>query len=126
VKNITLVLLWVVVAAHLGFLAIEMYPWGRPMVFDQVSLGFDPLSNELTAAPIVHNAGLYNGFLAVGLIWGIRNRNNAFGLRVFFLMCAIVVGIFGYFTLTPTTLLLQTIPGALALGAVLINRRPTS
>ena len=125
-KNFTLVLLWVVVAAHVGFMAIEMYPWGRPTVFDRVSLGFDPLSNELTAAPIVHNAGLYNGFLAAGLIWGIRSRNNAFGLRVFFLMCAIVAGIFGYFTLTPTTLLLQTIPGALALGAVLINRRPAS
>jgi putative membrane protein len=126
VKNLTLVLLWIVVATHVGFMVIEMYPWGRPMVFDQVSLGFEPLSNELTAAPIVHNAGLYNGFLAAGLIWSIRSRNNAFGLRIFFLMCAIVAGIFGYFTLTHNTLLLQTIPGALALGAVLINPRPAS
>jgi putative membrane protein len=107
-------------------MAIEMYPWGRPMVFDRVSLGFDPLSNELTAAPIVHNTGLYNGFLAAGLIWSIRSRNNAFGLRVFFLMCAILAGIFGYFTLTHTTLFLQTIPGALALAALLINRSSAS
>src|ERR1044071_2804502 len=98
-KNLTLVLLWIVVVAHLAFLTIEMYPWGRPMVFDRVSLGFNPPSNEMTAAPIVHNAGLYNGFLAAGLIWGIRSRKCAFGLRIFFLSCAIIAGIFGCFTL---------------------------
>ena len=118
-KNFTLVLLWIVVAAHAGFVVIEMYPWGRPWVFDRVQLGFNPISNESAAAPIVHNAGLYNAFLAAGLVWGIRSRRNALDLRIFFLSCAIVAGIFGSFTLTPITLLLQTVPGAFALAAVL-------
>src|ERR1035438_6719345 len=86
-KSLTLVLLWIVVAAHVGFMGIEMFPPKRPLVFDQVSLGFKPPSNEMTAAPIVQNAGLYNGFLAAGLIWGIRSRRNTIGLRVFFLTC---------------------------------------
>ena len=67
-KKLTLILLWIVVAAHAGFAVIEMFPWGRPWVFDQVHLGFNPLANEWTAAPIVHNAGLYNVFLAAGLV----------------------------------------------------------
>ena len=121
-RNLTLVLLWIVVVAHAGFVTIEMYPWERPMVFDRVHLGFDPVSNEAKAAAIVHNAGLYNAFLAAGLVWSILSRRNALGLRIFFLSCAIAAGIFGFFTLTPTTLFLQTIPGAFALAVVLANR----
>jgi putative membrane protein len=121
-KNLTLVLLWIVVAAHAGFVTIEMFPWDRPLVFDRVNLGFDPQSNEAKAAPIVHNAGLYNAFLAAGLVWGILSRRNAFGIRIFFLSCAMAAGVFGYFTLTPTTLFLQTVPGALALAAVVATR----
>jgi putative membrane protein len=121
-RNLTLVLLWIVVVAHVGFVALEMFPWERPLVFDRVHLGFDPLSNEAKAAPIVHNAGLYNAFLAAGLVWGILSRRNALGIRIFFLSCAIAAGVFGSFTLTPTTLFLQSIPGALALTAVLATR----
>lgn len=112
------ILVGVVAMAHLGFMAIEMFPWKRPFVFRLVKLGFDPPHNEITAAPIVHNAGLYNGFIAAGLIWGMPDSQDAFSLRVFFLSCVIVAGLFGALTLTPKTLLLQALPGIVALAAV--------
>jgi len=116
-------LVGVAALAHLGFLAIEMFPWKRPFVFRLVKLGFDPRpQNELAAAPIVHNAGLYNGFVAAGLIWGMFATHDAFQLRVFFLSCAIVAGLFGAATLTRKTLLLQTLPGIVALIAVWVTQ----
>jgi putative membrane protein len=117
------ILVGIVAAAHLGFLAIEMLPWKRPFVFRLVKLEFDPRQhNEMTAAPIVHNAGLYNGFIAAGLIWGMLAGHDAFHLCVFFLSCAIVAGLFGAATLTPKTLLLQTLPAIVALAAVWATR----
>jgi putative membrane protein len=113
------ILVGVVAAAHLGFMAIEMFPWKRPFVFNLVQLEFQPRpENEMAAAPIVHNAGLYNGFIAAGLIWGMFPGPDAFNLCLFFLSCVIIAGLFGAATLTPKTLLLQTLPGVVALAAV--------
>jgi putative membrane protein len=121
--TVVTILLGVVAAAHLGFMAIEMFPWERPFVFRLVKLGFDPPSkNEMTAAPIVHNSGLYNGFIAAGLIWGIFAGQDAFNIRLFFLSCAIVAGVFGAATLTRKTLVLQTLPGIVALAIVWATR----
>jgi len=112
------VLAWITAFAHVLFMVIELFPWKRPFVFNLVKLGFDPrLENEITAAPIVRNAGVYNGFIAAGLIWSTWPIPEAFHLRVFFLSCAIVAGVFGAVTLTPKTLLLQALPGAMALAA---------
>ena len=118
-ETVAAILLGLAAVAHVGFMAIEMFPWKRPFVFELVKLGFSPrLDNESIAAPIVHNAGLYNGFIAAGLIWGTCAGAGGFHLRVFFLSCGIVAGIFGAVTLTPKTLLLQTLPAAAALAAV--------
>jgi putative membrane protein len=100
-----------------------MFPWKRPFVFKLVKLGFHPLlENEVTAAPIVHNAGLYNGFIAAGLIWSTCPIPEAFNLRVFFLSCAILAGVFGAVTLTYKTLLLQTLPAIIALATIFATR----
>ena len=102
---------------------IEMFPWERPLVFDKVTLDFKPPSDDVNASPIVHNAGLYNGFLMAALIWGIFSARNGFAIQVFCLTCAIIAGVFGAWTLkTANTLLLQTLPGALALAAVMWER----
>jgi putative membrane protein len=122
-KTIATILVGVVAAAHLGFMAIEMFPWKRPFVFRLVQLAFDPRpENEIAAAPIVLNAGLYNGFIAAGLIWGMCAGQDGFHLRLFFLSCAIVAGIFGAATLTRKTLLLQTLPGIIALATIYATR----
>ena len=118
-ETVVLILVGIVAAAHLGFMTIEMFPWRRPFVFRLVQLGFDPrVENEMTAASIVHNAGLYNGFIAAGLVWCMLPVQDVLHLRIFFLSCAIVAGIFGALTLTPKTLLMQTLPGLFALAAV--------
>jgi putative membrane protein len=120
---VPLVLIWVTAVFHVIFVVMEMYPWKRPCVFDQVKLGFDPpYKNEVTAAHIVHNAGLYNVFIVAGLIWSTQSPfPEALHLAVFFLSCGIVAGIFGALTLTPKTLLLQTLPATAALAAILLR-----
>lgn len=70
------------------------------------------------AAPIVQNAGIYNSFIAAGLVWAAFSSKQALELRLFFLGCVIIAGIFGAFTLRPTTLILQTLPALIVLGLV--------
>jgi len=122
--TLDLVLLAVTAVAHLAFFAIEMFPWApRPFVFRLVKLPFEPREeNETAAAAIVHNAGLYNAFLAAGLIWSIFAEQGAFELRLFFLSCAAIAGVFGAFTLTYKTLLMQTLPAVAALVVLFISR----
>jgi putative membrane protein len=116
-ETVAVVFIWISAVAHAAFMLIEMFPWDRPFVFNLVKLKFNPqLENEKVAAAIVHNAGLYNGFIAVGLVFCALH--GGFHARLFFLGCAIVAGIFGAVTLTPKTLLIQTLPALVALIAI--------
>ncbi len=69
------------------------------------------------------NQGLYNGFLAAGLVWGLLARENGTAIKIFFLGCVIVAGLFGAATAKPSILFVQALPAALALLAVLASRR---
>ncbi len=93
---------------------VEMFLWTRPAIYQRLELGLDDLQAR-TVAPIVQNAGLYNGFLAAGLVWGLFAAGDAYAIRVFFLCCVIIAGIFGAITLKPTTLVIQSLPAAIAL-----------
>lgn len=93
-------------------LVVEIFFWKEP--FFHQRLGFT-LDEAINVAPIVANAGLYNGFLAAGLIWGLASGETGYLFKIFFLTCVVVAGIFGAATLKWTTLLIQTIPGAIAL-----------
>ena len=99
-----------VAALHLLFLVLEMFLWTKP--FGRRTFG---LTKELAeaSAKLAANQGLYNGFLAAGLIWGIAA--NLFEVKVFFLVCVIVAGVFGAFTAKRSILFVQALPGALAL-----------
>jgi len=108
-------------ALHVGISAVEMFLWTRPWIYQRLDLGLDDLQAR-TVAPIVQNAGLYNGFLAAGLIWGLFATRNAFAIRVFFLCCVIIAGIFGAITLKPTTLVIQSLPAAIALTLAYLSR----
>jgi putative membrane protein len=83
---------------------------------------FDFSSSEAEkAGPIVANAGLYNGFIAAGLLWSLLSSTNPQGVRFFFLTCVMVAGVFGAATLkTPKTLGLQTLPALVAMLLVWI------
>ncbi len=97
----------------------EIFFWKEPIIHQR--LGYS-LEEALKVAPIVANAGLYNGFLAAGLIWGLISGKTGDAIKVFFLACVIIAGIFGAATLTWTPLLIQTAPGAIALFLVWISR----
>lgn len=105
----------VVALLHIGFLVLEMFLWTKP--FGRKTFG---LSRELAEATkgLAANQGLYNGFLAAGLIWGVIEGERAFAIKVFFLGCVIVAGIFGAITAKRSILFVQAIPGLIALIAV--------
>ena len=103
-----------VAALHLYFLVLEMFLWTKP-------LGLKTFRNSpekaADSAVLAANQGLYNGFLAAGLIWGLVQPNAAFAfqIKIFFLACVIVAGIYGAATVSPRILLVQAAPAAIAL-----------
>jgi putative membrane protein len=120
VKIIANLLVGLVALLHLGFLVLEMFLWTTP--FGLRTFNMTPevaASSKVLAA----NQGLYNGFLAAGLVWGLLARENGTAIKVFFLACVIVAGIFGAATAKPTILFVQALPAAVALLAVLASRR---
>ena len=103
---------------HVYILVLEMFLWttkrGRKAF--GTTAEFAEASKVLAA-----NQGLYNGFLAAGLIWGLNASGGRVPIQMFFLACVIVAGVFGAVTLRWTTLLLQTAPAAVALIFVWIS-----
>ena len=108
-----------VALVHITLSVVEIFFWKDPIIHER--LGFT-LEEAIKVAPIVANAGLYNGFLSAGLIWGLISGKTGNAIKIFFLACVIIAGIFGAATLTWTPLLIQTAPGAIALLLVLISK----
>ena len=104
---------------HACFLVLEMFLWSKPL--GRRIFGLSP---EVMAASAIlaANQGLYNGFLAAGLIWGLWQGADGFGIKVFFLVCVIAAGLFGAATAKRTILWTQALPGAIALALVLSTR----
>ena len=103
----------IVALLHLGFLALEMFLWDKPTgrsVF-HTSAEFAAQSKALAA-----NQGLYNGFLAAGLIWGLFAGDP---VKIFFLCCVIVAGIFGAFTVSKRIFYIQALPALIGLALLL-------
>lgn len=112
------VLVAAVAVIHAWFLVLEMVLWRRPL--GRRTFGLTPEHAELTA-PLAANQGLYNGFLAVGLVVGLlAPEPSAFHFKLFFLACVIVAGLFGAATVSRRILLIQALPAAVALVAVLL------
>ncbi len=115
---IATVLVAVVALLHVWFLVLEMVLWRQPLGMRTFRL--TPEQAETTAS-LVASQGLYNGFLAAGLgISLIAPDPTASAFKLFFLSCVIVAGIFGALTVSRRILLVQALPAALALGAVLL------
>lgn len=108
-----------VAALHLYFLTLEMFLWKKP--FGRRVFGLTQERAEATAM-LAANQGLYNGFLAAGLIWGLTLGAEGIPVLVFFLACVILAGVFGAFTASRKILWVQALPGAVALGLVLLAR----
>ena len=104
---------------HAGFLVLEMFLWNKPLGRRVFGLAPDVTA---AAAPLAANQGLYNGFLAAGLVWGLVLGAAGFDVKVFFLACVIVAGVFGAVTARRSILWFQALPGAIALALVLLAR----
>ncbi len=109
-----------VAALHVFFLVLEMFLWDKP-------LGLKVFRNTPDKAAITKvlaaNQGLYNGFLAAGLVWGLLHGNPAFAfqIKVFFLLCVIVAGAYGAATVSTRILIVQALPAALAVAALFLT-----
>jgi putative membrane protein len=109
------VLVALVALIHVYILVLEMFLWTSER--GRKAFGTTPEFAEQTRT-LGANQGLYNGFLAAGLIWGLIADSDA--TKIFFLICVAVAGVFGAATASRRILYVQTVPAVLALAAVII------
>lgn len=102
---------------HIGILVLEMFFWDHPV--GQRIFGMTP-EVSAASATLAANQGLYNGFLAAGLIWGLLAGRR--DVKIFFLACVVVAGIFGGMTAKTSIVLTQALPAFIALTIILVIR----
>jgi len=98
---------------HVYFLVLEMFLWDKPLGLR--TFGMTAAKAEVTKS-LAMNQGLYNGFLAAGLAWGLALGPAGFAIKGFFLACVLVAGVFGAVTASRKILWVQAVPAAVALG----------
>ncbi len=111
------ILVGLVALLHVYFLVLEMFLWDKPFgrkVFN-LTPEFAAASQSLAA-----NQGLYNGFLAAGLLWGLSLGASGTSIKLFFLACVIVAGVYGALTVSRKILFIQALPAAIALILLLL------
>jgi putative membrane protein len=108
-----------VALVHVYILVLEMFLWDKP-----AGLRAFGQSREAAAASkvLAANQGLYNGFLAAGLFWGLSLGEGGTSVKVFFLACVLVAGLYGAVTASRKILLVQAVPAAVGLVLVLLSR----
>jgi putative membrane protein len=119
-RAIANVLTGLVALSHLGFLILEMFFWDHPV--GRRIFGMTP-EVSATSAVLAANQGLYNGFLAAGLLWALWADRRE--LKIFFLGCVVVAGIFGGMTAKTSILFTQALPAAITLGTVFLASKTT-
>ena len=107
----------VIAILHLWFLILEMFLWNHP--FGRKTFKMTPEYSQASAS-LAANQGLYNGFLAAGLIWGLIS--NVFSVKLFFLICVLIAGIFGGITAKRTILYIQALPALIGLLLLYLSR----
>jgi putative membrane protein len=114
------VLVVIVAGLHLYFLVLEMFLWRTP--FGRRTFN---LTQEVadSSAVLAANQGLYNGFLAAGLLWGLVGYGTVSGrpILTFFLACVIVAGLYGAATVNRRIAVVQSLPAAVALALVWLS-----
>ena len=111
------VLVALIALLHIYILVLEMFLWDKP-----AGLRAFGQTREAAAASkvLAANQGLYNGFLAAGLFWGLSLGAAGTGIKVFFLCCVLVAGLYGAATASRRILFVQAVPAAIALALVFL------
>jgi putative membrane protein len=114
------VMVAIVAAFHAYFLVLEMFLWRTP--FGRRTFGTTKEVAD-SSAVLAANQGLYNGFLAAGLLWGLVGYGVVSGrpILTFFLACVIVAGLYGGATVNRRIVLVQSLPAAIALALVWLS-----
>lgn len=103
---------------HVYFLVLEMFLWDKPP-------GLRAFGQTIQAAKaskvLAANQGLYNGFLAAGLVWSLILGESGTGVKVFFLSCVLIAGLYGGVTANRKIILVQAVPAAVGLALVLLS-----
>ena len=113
----------IVALVHVAISVAELFLWKRPGVYGRLDRFNFNQDEANKVAPIVANAGLYNAFIASGLVWSLFATSDSQSLKLFFLSCVVIAGIYGAATLKRTTLVLQTLPALLAAFLVWIANK---
>lgn len=115
------VIVAIVAALHVYFLVLEMFLWRTP-----IGLRTFRMSKEVadSSAVLAANQGLYNGFLAAGLLWGLVAYGIVGGrpILTFFLLCVVVAGVYGAATVSRRIFFVQALPAVVALVLVWLSR----
>jgi putative membrane protein len=114
VANIAVAL---VALLHAWILVLEMFLWDKPAGLKAFRMSPEQAKATKTLAM---NQGLYNGFLAAGLLWGLSLGDSGNAIKIFFCACVIVAGVFGAVTANRKILWVQGLPGAIALALLLL------
>lgn len=104
---------------HVYFLVLEMFLWDKPAGLR--AFGQTPEAAKASKV-LAANQGLYNGFLAAGLIWGLLLGEAGTSIKVFFLVCVLIAGLYGAATASRKILFVQALPAALGLALLLLSR----
>lgn len=108
------IIVGLVAVLHIYFLVLEMFLWTKPK---GLKVFGNSLEKAQSSAVLAANQGLYNGFLAAGLIWGLVHANLEFALqiKVFFLGCVIVAGLYGAYSVSRKIFFIQALPALIGL-----------
>ena len=115
---VTAMIVLLVALLHVYFLVLEMFLWDKPAglkVFGQSK------EQASSAKVLAANQGLYNGFIAAGLLWGLIQGAQGYDFKVFFLTCVVVAGVYGAMTASRKILFVQAVPGLIGLLLVIIS-----
>ena len=111
------ILVALVALLHVYFLVLEMFLWTKPLGLKTFG---QSLAKAQESAVLAANQGLYNGFLVAGLVWGLLHPAPAFAfqIKVFFLLCVVIAGLYGAWSVSRRILFVQALPAAIALVLV--------
>jgi putative membrane protein len=104
------IVILLVAILHVGFLVLEMFLWNHPVGRKTFNMTAE---YSAASAGLAANQGLYNGFLAAGLVWGVWSGETA--VKLFFLACVLIAGVYGGLTAKRSILYMQALPGLIGL-----------
>lgn len=116
--TITNIVVGLIALVHVYILVLEMFLWDKPAGLR----AFGQTQAQATASKVLAaNQGLYNGFLAAGLFWGLSLGESGRAVKVFFLCCVLIAGLYGAATASRKILFIQAIPAAIGLLLLLLS-----